>query len=51
MMSEGTKNILEAMIGRGISKVVGCMSGMTHRCSNVFESHVYIFERHLLSWP
>lgn len=26
MMSEGTKNILEAMIGRGISKVVGCMS-------------------------
>ncbi|XP_056296960.1 flavin reductase (NADPH) [Pseudoliparis swirei] len=26
MMSEGTKNILEAMKARGISKVVGCMS-------------------------
>ncbi|XP_028275224.1 flavin reductase (NADPH) [Parambassis ranga] len=26
MMSEGTKNILDAMKARGISKVVGCMS-------------------------
>ncbi|KAL7401441.1 hypothetical protein ABVT39_028050 [Epinephelus coioides] len=26
MMSEGTKNIIEAMKARGISKVIGCMS-------------------------
>lgn len=31
MMSEGTKNIVEAMKARGISKVIGCMSGMP-RC-------------------
>lgn len=31
MMSEGTKNIVEAMKARGISKVIGCMSG-TPRC-------------------
>lgn len=30
MMSEGTKNIVEAMKSRGISKVIGCMSGTTH---------------------
>lgn len=28
-MSEGTKNIVEAMKARGIRKVVGCMSGTT----------------------
>lgn len=28
MMSEGTKNIVEAMKARGIRKVIGCMSGM-----------------------
>lgn len=27
MMSEGTKNIVEAMKARGIRKVIGCMSG------------------------
>lgn len=27
VMSEGTKNIVEAMKARGIRKVVGCMSG------------------------
>lgn len=27
MMSEGTKNIVNAMKARGISKVIGCMSG------------------------
>lgn len=32
MMSEGTRNILEAMKARGICKVIGCMSGMTHLC-------------------
>lgn len=31
MMSEGTKNIVEAMKARGIRKVIGCMSGMP-RC-------------------
>lgn len=30
MMSEGTKNIVEAMKARGIRKVVGCMSGTAH---------------------
>lgn len=29
MMSEGTKNIIEAMKARGIRKVIGCMSGTT----------------------
>lgn len=32
MMSEGTKNIVEAMKSRGIRKVIGCMSGMTRWC-------------------
>lgn len=27
MMSEGTKNIVNAMKARGITKVIGCMSG------------------------
>lgn len=35
MMSEGTKNIVEAMKARGIRKVVGCMSGKTHCNRNV----------------
>lgn len=32
MMSEGTKNIVEAMKARGIRKVIGCMSGTTGHC-------------------
>lgn len=32
MMSEGTRNILEAMKARGICKVIACMSGMTRLC-------------------
>lgn len=28
MMSEGTKNIVNAMKARGITKVIGCMSGI-----------------------
>ncbi|MEQ2186861.1 hypothetical protein GOODEAATRI_033177, partial [Goodea atripinnis] len=31
MMSEGTKNIVQAMKARGIRKVIGCMSGITTR--------------------
>lgn len=27
MMSEGTRNIIDAMKSRGIRKVIGCMSG------------------------
>lgn len=34
VMSEGTKNIVEAMKARGIRKVVGCMSGTMPQCKN-----------------
>lgn len=33
-MSEGTKNIVEAMKARGIRKVIGCMSGILTRGVN-----------------
>ncbi|XP_028320347.1 flavin reductase (NADPH) [Gouania willdenowi] len=47
MMSEGTRNIVEAMKARGIRKVVGCMSAfllwdrakVPPRMSNVTEDH------------
>lgn len=31
MMSEGTKNIVNAMKARGITKVIGCMSGIKEK--------------------
>lgn len=36
MMSEGTKNIVNAMKARGISKVIGCMSGIEENKLDAF---------------
>ncbi|XP_041849760.1 flavin reductase (NADPH)-like [Melanotaenia boesemani] len=47
MMSEGTKNIVEAMKARGIRKVVGCMSAfLLWDCSKVPPRLVPVTEDH-----
>lgn len=36
MMSEGTKNIINVMRARGITKVIGCMSGIKENKLDAF---------------
>lgn len=41
MMSEGTKNIVNAMKARGITKVIGCMSGIEENKLDAFNYCIF----------